>query len=1185
MIRRSRRHLVALFILPLLLSGLPVASLPGATAAVPRAKIEPVTSHPRLWITADDLPRLRSWATDANPFWRDGLAVLAEEARSEMDAGTVPGEDSGDDAWEEYPTEGYAEYFAFLSLVHPDEAARQDYAQRARTLLMHVMSEAVKGPAEGEPFRVPGFAAYDNDRARWWGEAWALTVDWIYPILTVEDKATIRQVFLRWSHELVTTGYHRPGYYDESLVGVVNDPVLLADRSAVHWAGNNYFTAHMRNLGLMAMAFDPADDPGGELGAYLQVAIGAHLYMVDELLRTDAAGGLAPEGFEYSPQAIGYVIQFLLALHTAGQDDAARWGPRVRFDSIPFWDEVVPAFLHSIAPAPVVLPGEEWRGPVYQPAWYGDGQTYWVPDMIELFGPLGRYDDLAGNGERLAAIRWIQTHTPPGGAEALIPKRVADTETHHDAILYFLLFDPAAPAPADPRPGQPLFHLAPGVGRFLARTSWNADATWFTFALGWQGVDHRHGDGNQFELYRNGEWLTKGLVGYGSSFDDGDPTDDYVFPSSEYHNTLALENDPPQYNSPGDHTHQHWLRGSQWPIDPAGAPTILAMSVAPGYAYALGDATNLYNSIYEQTTDILHASRSIVWLAPDAIVIYDRAASETDGRFKRFWLNLPADGTVDGTRTTMTTASGQQLVIDTLLPAGVAPSVQPLDIREEDMASGEPMRYRLLVEAPGRPREARFFHVLQAADEGTTAAPVGAFESTDGTFAGTVVGTTAVLFPVEVGAEVGEVSYTVPGETTTHLLTGLTPGGGYDVTTTPGANGLEVVVAAGSAYRADEGGVLLVGSLPEAIPGAALAFTNAPAPLPAVTTPEPEDDEAEGGTGTPEPAAMATPPAPTVPAVTEGGAVAEGTGQIVYNVFDGDLFRIAARVGATPENISQALAALAPTTDPSPVTSPSASPVAEPVVLDAWVGTAADGGWLVIGTERLHPDCAGWACLVIMPADLSSAEVVTIDGQVIHPEGPAAIAGGGNLVVYADDGGPHELDLWAITRAGENWNAPVLLTGASPYANHVDPAISADGTRIVFECADQPYGADGTALCEVGSDGTGFRVALAPADVPAGATAALRQPAYAPDGSIVFEASWDSTIWRLPVGTAMPEPVGAGYYNDATPCVLPDDRVASLWSDRPDGGGMHELKVMTADGTSYAMLVTGMDIEDIDCAA
>ena len=39
---------------------------------------------------------------------------------------------------------------------------------------------------------------------------------------------------------------------------LVNDPALLANRTAVRWAGNNYFTSHIRNVGLMALALDPA---------------------------------------------------------------------------------------------------------------------------------------------------------------------------------------------------------------------------------------------------------------------------------------------------------------------------------------------------------------------------------------------------------------------------------------------------------------------------------------------------------------------------------------------------------------------------------------------------------------------------------------------------------------------------------------------------------------------------------------------------------------------------------------------------------------------------------------------------------------------------------------------------------------------------------------------------------------
>jgi len=135
-------------------SGRPPHAAWGQSAAA-----TPVTDHPRLWLTADDLPRLRGWATEANPMWRDGLLVLAEELKADMDAGHVPQEDTGSAAWEEYPTENHAEIFAFMSLVHPDASAREDYARRARTLLMHVMNEAAKGPAADAPFRDPAFVA------------------------------------------------------------------------------------------------------------------------------------------------------------------------------------------------------------------------------------------------------------------------------------------------------------------------------------------------------------------------------------------------------------------------------------------------------------------------------------------------------------------------------------------------------------------------------------------------------------------------------------------------------------------------------------------------------------------------------------------------------------------------------------------------------------------------------------------------------------------------------------------------------------------------------------------------------------------------------------------------------------------------------------------------------------------
>ncbi|MBK8023047.1 MAG: hypothetical protein IPK19_16885 [Chloroflexi bacterium] len=404
------------------------------------------TAHPHLWVTAQDLPRLQAWAAQNNPLYTDGLWVLANAAAEWMDEGIIPAQDMGGNAYEEYPTEAYARLFAFMSLIESNETARQSYAQRSRELLMYVMDQAVLGVADDQPFRHSEFAT--SDRSRWYGVSFPLIVDWIYPTLSAEDKATIRTVFLRWCDENLNA-YTTTNNHPEPL-GVVNDPVLVSDPSLVRWAGNNYYVAHMRNMGMMALSLDAADDPNGELGAYLENATGAWLYVIDHLFRTDARGGLGTEGFEYSPQSLGYAAQFMFALQTSDANNPAVWGQQVSFEANPFWNDAIVAIAHSMSPATAV---SDDAGVVYLPAWYGSGQNYWLPDYIELFGSLGAYDMFTGaNPERLDALRWLQIYTPPGGASALV-ERVQDVDSVHKAILYFLMFEPNNLTPADPRPG------------------------------------------------------------------------------------------------------------------------------------------------------------------------------------------------------------------------------------------------------------------------------------------------------------------------------------------------------------------------------------------------------------------------------------------------------------------------------------------------------------------------------------------------------------------------------------------------------------------------------------------------------------------------------------------------------------------------------------------------------------
>lgn len=771
----------------------PAQAEPGPAQAVTGA-------HPRLWLTAADLPRLRSWATDSNPLYRDGLALLAERAKQDMDEGRVPDDDCGNVGYEEYPTESYSELFAFLSLVDNDPAARADYARRARSLLMHVMNEAAKGPASREsvtcngsrqypPFRHPDFATEDRDRIRYHGEAFPLVVDWIYPSLSSQDKAAIRQVFLRWSQEVVERGYHHP-----EPVGLVDDPALLADRQQVRFSANNYYAAHMRNLGLMALALDPADDPDGALRAYLANALGARLYIFEHLVRNHSRGGLLPEGLEYSPQTLGYVTQFLLALHTAG----ATYPDSASLGANPFWDDSLAAYLHSLSPATVA---HESGGEQYQPAFYGDGQSYHLPDFISAFAPIGLYDTLAGNAARLNTVRWIQAHTAPGGAGQLA-ERVRNPDDLREAILYFMLFDPSAAPASDPRVGLDSAFLAQGLNRLFSRTDWRADAAWFTYGLSWNSIDHQMADGASFSFYRDGEWLTKGRVGY-ANIAEG-------IASSEFYNTVAIENDRPVDRDDDDWRIDLWRRGSQWNYVNDGDPTLLATSLQPNFAYAWGDATPLYNASSEGSSAVTQAQRAVVWLKPDHIVVYDQTATQDSGKFKRWWLQLPRPARIDGRRATMTTERGQQLFVTTLLPADARLTAVNSDepLIAETAAADDPMTARLRVDG-GDAAAVAFLHVLQGADAGASADAATLVQDQAGAVRGAAIGERAVLF---VRAPAGSpLRYTLPAAVNQQIVTGLAPNASYDVRRTVSGDSATIVIEPGGDLATDEGGVLVIG--------------------------------------------------------------------------------------------------------------------------------------------------------------------------------------------------------------------------------------------------------------------------------------------------------------------------------------------------------------------------------------
>jgi hypothetical protein len=818
----------------------------------------PVSSHPRLWVTPADLPRLQSWATSSNQIYAAQKSVLfgaignynacfpgaGLSAKNPTPAN--PYCDFGD-------TQGYtgvlseenAMVLAFNSLIDPSLSNRQQYAQAARNLIMYALNQAAQGHLTNAPFRDPIFSIYN--RASFTGLDWPLVVDWIYnatdaagnAILTAADKAVVQNVFLQWCGDDYGLA---DAYGNPEPIGIFNTPALVPFRVA----SNNYYLAHARNLTMMALALDPADDPavspqlppntiGNSVRSYLLDATGAWLYQIYGMMGDPAAvaaaygisnnpkgaglglasGGLPPEGFLYG-ESFGYTLGQLLALQTAGFNNPALAGPQIAMIGAPVWDRYVTGFLSSLTPAAQVPPSATYYGPVYQFAGYGDMlREYVTPDFMRPFALLELLEQENGSTQHQNAARWFVTNAPTGGAATLM-SRVTDPWTWGvmDSTLAFLMFDPAAPAPTDPRPGYPtLFYDAP-AGRVVAHSDWTPNGTMFDYKASWQSINHQNATGGQFELYRKGEWLTKEMSNYDNNAQGI---------TTLYHNTLALQNwspnGAPSAPALGWNEGTEWTNGSQWMWGASsGDPTTISSS-GPGYVYAASDLTKMYNRPSD-AMDVTQATRSILWLnnlaGSDYVVVYDRAATKHSGLFKKFNMSLvnpPVTQNANGvTVTTETMNSGQQLFIQTLLPVNAAASYFNGAAQLAPIAELEPTRYIYQVQDPTSPATTRFLHVLQGADAGTGMAASTYLQSSAGTaFDGAQFGAAEVWFPVSSPTAFAGATLPAPTGVHTALITGLSPNTGYSVSVQSIAGGNTIVISpGGSTLTADAGGVLLV---------------------------------------------------------------------------------------------------------------------------------------------------------------------------------------------------------------------------------------------------------------------------------------------------------------------------------------------------------------------------------------
>ncbi|GAC1599692.1 MAG: hypothetical protein NVS3B21_26410 [Acidimicrobiales bacterium] len=818
-----------------------------ATFYAPPPVPQPVTTHPRLWVTAGDIPRLQGWAVTTNTAYQQGMLPLLQRAVSVYQNQFAPFFGGGPAPTTAYPdpgdaqgytgslTEEFGAVLAFNSLIDPSPTARATYAQWARNLIMYALNQAALGHQTGAPFRDPAFAIYN--RANGSGEEWPLIVDWIYPVLSAQDKATIRNVFLQWANDCLTastTGGDHP-----SPVGAENTTSLLPFGKAYRMAANNYYLGHARLLTMMSLSLDPGDDPavnpaqpsavlGNTLRSFIPNATGAWLYQEFAQFGDGptvasqyglgnggaglglSSGGLPSEGMLYG-HSLGFVLGQLLALQTAGFGDPTLSGPQANLIGSPEWGRMVDGFLSSLVPKAQVVPGYAYLGPVYQMTSYGDLLRLWMtPDFMAPFALLTQLERRSGQVDQSGAAvhdnqaRWFVTNALEGGSAGL-SKRMTNPWSFAETVLYYLMLDPAAPAPADPRPSLPTSFVDPGAGRLIARTDWGPNATMFDYRASWESINHQDADGGQFELYRKGEWLTKEMSNYDSAG---------VGQASPYHNTMSIQNATTTGSAP---TNLQWFQtplwnlGSQWYLGANAGDPSTSISSGPSYAAASSDLTNLYNrpdpwNPANAAMAVSGASRSIVWLNADYVVVYDRATTTQTGLFKRENFNVIGQPTVVGNTATSVTPNGQQLYVQSLLPSGAAFSSSHAVANLSTVAQMEPTQWQLTIDDAQRPADSRFLTVLQGADPGAPKVPAALVASSAGEgFDGAAFGLSAVYFPHDLKTSFTSTTLPIPVGATTMIVTGLPAGAGVSTTI---QGGQVTVTAGGSSAIADASGIL-----------------------------------------------------------------------------------------------------------------------------------------------------------------------------------------------------------------------------------------------------------------------------------------------------------------------------------------------------------------------------------------
>lgn len=607
--------------------------------------------------------------------------------------------------------------------------------------------------------------------------------------------------------------------------------------------GNNYTQSRVLILTAMALTFndDPNDDPplpntcnatryqvcpdgtAGSLHAYWSYVAGGLLYkdwavMEDPFIVFQAyraayknpssppmcntpwhrpilclgvaRGGEPVEGTIYGGSAAS-LRRALTAIHTAGYDDPVLYGPQMSLETSSYWE------LRFVADLTVLtglsgVPKERSRWNFLTD---GDSNTYYMyPSNYALESSLLGSELYTGKPEAAAGPEWLVVNSAfgmvngnTGGCTSYCGLKAELTNDYAASVATELFFapvgdDPARNPPADPRPALPTDWYDAGNQHMVVRDGdWaRGTDTIFSYYCTNTQIDHEHEFCGGFDLYSNGEYITKGRMEF-NDYND-------AFSAAWNKNAADILQYPGQkictadpwcsYNQAATDGGQFW-HGYQAGL--AG----LRHSELPGYVAAITEDHNAYNGGwggYSKFNGVTAASRSLVYLrGSKQVIYYDREVTGTNAWPKANYLVTTGAPAFNGSTALWSTRSGKQKVAwTTLEPAGLTAKLD-VPYTDADAANDWEIYGRMKAEVGNVP-DTRILSLLQWGPSSSfKAEPATVVKSTSGrSFEGAVVGSSLVLFMRDWPGSFASVTYPASGASTQYVAD-LAPNTAYTV--------------------------------------------------------------------------------------------------------------------------------------------------------------------------------------------------------------------------------------------------------------------------------------------------------------------------------------------------------------------------------------------------------------------